>query len=58
MSNKIKLAERGVIEIENSKIKCFLGKDNNIISSEDSWKSLKDNKVDNYKIYYNLGDEQ
>lgn len=58
MSNKIKLAKRGAIEIENSKIKCFLGKDNNIISSEDLWKSLKDNKVDNYKIYYNLGDEQ
>ena len=58
MSNKIKLAERGVIEIENSKIKCFLGKDNNIISSEDLWKILKDNKVDNYKSFYNLGDKQ
>ena len=43
MSQKeIKILEKGKIEIENSYIKCFLGKGDNYKSSEDLRKEIPD----------------
>ena len=58
MSKEKKILERGKIEIENSYIKCFLGKENNFKSSEDIWKEIKDNDVLKIENSYKIDDEK
>jgi len=58
MSKEIKILERGKIEIENSYIKCFLGKDKNFKSSEDIWNEIKENDVLKVCNFYEIADEK
>ena len=41
MAKKTLTSDKGRIEIENSNVKCFLGKNGKIKSSEDIYKELK-----------------
>ena len=58
MSKEIKILKRGKIEIENSYIKCFLGKDNDFKSSEDVWNEIKDKTVIKIENSYEINDEK
>ena len=58
MSKEIKILKRGKIEIENSYIKCFLGKDNDFKSSEDIWNEIKDKTVIKVENSYEINDEK
>ena len=59
MSQKeIKILEKGKIEIENSYIKCFLGKGDNYKSSEDLRKEIPDNSTSNYCEWYEMDNEK
>ena len=58
MEKRTLTLDKGVIEIENSYVKCFLGKNRNLKSSEDIYKELKNDAIikKNEDIYY-LGEE-
>ena len=58
MESIIPIKNRGKLEIENSNIKCFLGKDENYKSSEDLWNELKVNKVKKIENFYYINDEK
>ena len=53
------VVERGMIEINNSNVKCFLGKGENIKSSEEIMKELNNDINNDAKKYttYFLGDQ-
>ena len=58
MEKRTLTLDKGVIEIENSYVKCFLGKNRNLKSSEDIYKELENDAIikKNEDIYY-LGEE-
>ena len=58
MENIIKIGIRGKIEIENSQIKCFLGKNDNYKSSEEIYNELKVSKPNKMKSLYELDGEK
>ena len=58
MENMIKIGERGKIEIENSHIKCFLGKNGNYKSSEEIYQEFKDFKPKKMEYIYDLAGEK
>ena len=58
MENIIKIENRGKIEIKNSNIKCFLGKNENYKSSEEIWKELKKQEITQIKSFYFIDEEK
>ena len=58
MENRIVIPNRGMLEIKDSYIKCFLGKDNNCKSSEQLWNELKVGRPKAFKKSFKLGEEE
>ena len=58
MENRIVIPNRGMLEIKDSNIKCFLGKDNNCKSSEQLWNELKVQEPIVSQETYKLGEEE
>ena len=58
MANRITIPNRGMLEIKDSNIKCFLGNGNNYKSSEQLRNELKDKKLTTIKKYIKLGEEE
>ena len=58
MDNIIKVGKRGKLEIENSRINCFLGKNDNYKSSEEIYNELNTVKHDKMNSFYYLDDEK
>ena len=58
MENRIVIPNRGILEIKDSNIKCFLGKDNNCKSSEQLWNELKVQEPIVSQETYKLGEEE